>query len=65
MKAGAEPGSPRFQGKGRYISFTDPQYGAHGGAVLDGGVLSVSKLGRFPVRIHSASIVPCTARLRL
>jgi putative transposase len=38
VKAGETPGHPRFQGKGRYHSFTYPQYG--GGAVLDGGVLS-------------------------
>ena len=41
---------PRFQGRNRYNSFTYPQYG--GGAVLDGGVLSLSKIGRIPLRLH-------------
>ena len=44
------PGYPCFQGKGRYNSFTYPQYG--GGAVLDGGVLSLSKIGRICIRLH-------------
>jgi putative transposase len=47
---GETPGFPRFQGAGRYNSFTYPQYG--GGAVLDGGVLSLSKIGRFLIRVH-------------
>ncbi|HEY1387477.1 MAG TPA: transposase [Ktedonobacterales bacterium] len=50
IKQGETPGYPRFQGKGRYKSFTYPQYG--GGAVLDGGILSLSKIGRIPVRLH-------------
>ncbi len=50
--AGETPGSPRFQGRARYGSFTYPQYGAHGGVVLDGGVLSLSKIGRSPLRLH-------------
>jgi putative transposase len=49
-KNGEVPGYPRSQGHGRYHSFTYPQY--EGGAVLDGGVLSLSKLGRIPVRMH-------------
>src|SRR5262249_15248085 len=36
IRNGETPGYPRFQGKGRYNSFTYPHYG--GGAVLDGGV---------------------------
>jgi putative transposase len=47
---GEEPGYPRFQGRNRYNSFTYPQYGK--GAVLDGGVLSLSKIGRIPLRLH-------------
>jgi putative transposase len=43
-------GYPRFQGRQRYHSFTYPQYG--NGAVLDGGVLSLSKIGRIPLRMH-------------
>jgi putative transposase len=50
VKAGEKPEYPRFQGRNRYHSFTYPQYG--GGAVLDGGVLSLSKVGRIPVRLH-------------
>jgi putative transposase len=47
---GETPGYPRFQGATRYHSFTYPQYGH--GAVLDGGMLNLSKIGRIPVRIH-------------
>ncbi len=47
---GEEPGYPRFQGRNRYHSFTYPQYG--NGAMLDGGVLSLSKIGRIPLRLH-------------
>ena len=50
LKAGEKPGYPRFQGRDRYHSFTYPQYG--GGAVVDGGVLNLSKIGRIPIRLH-------------
>ncbi|MGZ6390078.1 MAG: RNA-guided endonuclease InsQ/TnpB family protein [Ktedonobacterales bacterium] len=50
VKNDESPGYPRFQGAGRYHSFTYPQYG--GGVVLDGGVLSVSKIGRIAIRMH-------------
>jgi putative transposase len=50
LKVGEEPGYPRFQGRTRYHSFTYPQYG--NGAVLDGGVLSLSKIGRIRLRLH-------------
>jgi len=52
VTAGARPGYPRFQGQDRYNSFTYPQVGAHGGAVLDGGVLALSKIGRIRLRLH-------------
>jgi putative transposase len=52
LQAGAHPGYPRFQGMDRYDSFTYPQVGAHGGAVLDGGMLRLSKLGRIRLRLH-------------
>ena len=52
VAAGEKPGYPRFQGQGRYNSFTYPQYGAHGGAVLDGAVLTLSKIGRIRIRLH-------------
>src|SRR5262249_28423599 len=35
-----------------YTSFTYPQVGEHGGAILDGGVLNLSKIGRIPIRLH-------------
>jgi putative transposase len=50
VKAGETPGYPRFQGKGRYNTFTFPEYG--NGAVLDGGLLSLSKIGRIHIRLH-------------
>ncbi|HEV2458983.1 MAG TPA: transposase [Ktedonobacterales bacterium] len=50
MLAGEALGYPRFQGKGRYNSFTIPQVGEHGGARLDNGLLVLSKIGRIAVR---------------
>jgi putative transposase len=50
VKAGETPGYPRFQGRGRYNSFTFPEYG--NGAVLDGRVLNLSKIGRIHIRLH-------------
>jgi putative transposase len=50
LKSGENPGYPRFQGRTRYKSFTVPQYG--NGVVLDGGILSLSKIGRIPLRLH-------------
>jgi putative transposase len=52
VKHGETPGYPRFQGKDRYNSFTYPQVGEHGGAALDGGMLSLSKIGRIRMRLH-------------
>src|SRR5215813_14375154 len=52
VTAGERPGYPRFQGTDRYTSFTYPQMGAHGGAALDGGMLSLSKIGRIRMRLH-------------
>jgi putative transposase len=55
VKAGERPGYPRFQGRDRYNSFTYPQvggHGAHGGAVVDGGMLTLSKIGRIRMRLH-------------
>jgi putative transposase len=50
VKNGETPGYPRFQGKDRYHSFTFPEYG--NGVVLDGAILSLSKIGRIPIRLH-------------
>jgi putative transposase len=52
VQAGERPGYPRFQGRDRYNSFTYPQVGAPGGAALDGGILSLSKIGRIRLRLH-------------
>jgi len=48
VKAGETPGFPRFQGRGRYHSFTYKQFG--NGARLDNGFLVLSKIGRVGVR---------------
>jgi putative transposase len=52
VKHGETPGYPRFQGKDRSTSFTYPQVGEHGGAALDGGMLTLSKIGRIRLRLH-------------
>ena len=49
VEAGEQPGYPRFQGRNRDNSFTYPQDG--GGAVLDGGLLNLSKIGRLRIRL--------------
>jgi hypothetical protein len=67
VQAGARPGYPRLQGRDRYNSFTYPQVGAHGGhggAVLDGGMLSLSKIGRIRLRLHRPVAGTPTARPR-
>jgi len=50
VKAGEEPGYPRFKGYGRYDSMTFPQYG--NGVRLDGSTLILSKLGNVKVELH-------------
>jgi putative transposase len=55
IKNGETPGYPRFQGRNRYNSFTYPQVDEHGGAVLDGGILSLSKIGLIPLWLHRPS----------
>jgi putative transposase len=52
VENGETPGYPRFQGNDRYHSFTYPQMGVHGGGALDGSILTLSKIGRIPFRIH-------------
>lgn len=47
-KAGENPGFPRFKGKGRYDSFTYPQYGFK----LEGDRLHLSKIGDVRVVLH-------------
>jgi transposase len=48
VKSGVTPGYPRFHGRDRYNSVPYPQVGEHGGTVLDGGLLSLSKSGTNP-----------------
>jgi putative transposase len=50
VKAGENPGYPRFRGYGRYDSLTYPQYG--NGAQLTGAHLQLSKIGNVPVVLH-------------
>jgi len=48
VKAGENPGDPRFKGRGRYDSFTYPQYGFK----LEGDRLHLSKIGDVKVVLH-------------
>jgi putative transposase len=48
VRAGEQPGSPRFQGARRYTSFTYTPFG--NGAQLENGILVLSKIGRLAVR---------------
>ncbi len=48
LKSGEKPGYPRFKGKGRYDSFTYPQYGFK----LDGDRLHLSKIGDVKIVLH-------------
>ena len=50
VKAGEEPGYPRFRGEHRYDSFTFPQ--APSGCKLTGDVLHLSKIGAVRVVLH-------------
>ena len=52
VKRGETPGYPRFHGRDRYNSVTYPQVGEHGGTRLEGSLLSLSKIGRIPIRLH-------------
>ncbi|HEY7339799.1 MAG TPA: transposase [Ktedonobacterales bacterium] len=48
VNAGQTPGFPRFQGRGRFNSFTYKEYG--NGATFDNGFLVLSKIGRMTLR---------------
>ena len=50
VKAGEEPGYPRFKGKGRYRSITYPQYG--NGVSITDDKLTLSKIGVVKVKLH-------------
>lgn len=62
VKAGEEPGYPRFRGRGRYDSFT---YTQSGFALLDNGRLRMSKIGDVKIELHrpiSGTIKTLTVR---
>ncbi|HWQ20461.1 MAG TPA: transposase, partial [Methanotrichaceae archaeon] len=48
VKAGENPGYPRFRGKGWYDSFTYPQFGFK----LQSGMLHLSKIGDVKIKMH-------------
>ena len=48
IREGQTPGFPRFQGRGRFDSFTYKEFG--NGATFDNGYLALSKIGRVAVR---------------
>lgn len=48
VKAGEEPGYPRFRGKGWYDSFSYPQKGFE----LESGKLHLSKIGDIKIKLH-------------
>jgi putative transposase len=50
VKAGEEPGYPRFKGKGQYKSITYPQYGK--GVKLVGDLLTLWKVGTVRINLH-------------
>lgn len=50
VKAGDDPGYPRFKSYGRYDSMTYSQYG--NGVRLDGNTLVLSKLGSIKIKMH-------------
>jgi putative transposase len=50
VKAGEQPGYPRFKGKGQYSSLTYPQYG--NGVSLNQQTLTLSKIGDVKVVMH-------------
>ncbi len=61
FNAGEKPGYPRFRGKGRYDSFTYPQFGFK----LKNNRLSLSKIGAVKVVLHrpiEGRVKTCTIR---
>jgi putative transposase len=52
LRNGEKPGYPRFQGQGRYDSFTYPQ----SGFALTGNLLTLSKIGDLKVRVHTPMV---------
>ena len=63
VKAGEDPGYPRFRGRGWYDSLTYPQYGY--GCALKDGNLRLSKIGDVKINLHRpivGDIKTCTVR---
>jgi putative transposase len=61
VKAGEKPGSPRFQGRNRYNSFTYPQ----GGYSLSEKRVTLSKIGSIKIKLHrplEGTIKTCTIK---
>jgi len=61
VKAGGEPGYPRFKGAGRYKSFTYPQFGFK----IEGSKLILSKIGSIRIfrhRVVEGKIKTCTIK---
>ncbi|HEY7349681.1 MAG TPA: transposase [Ktedonobacterales bacterium] len=61
IRNGETPGYPRFQGAGRYDSFTYPQ----AGFALAGNMLTLSKIGDLKVRLHrpmQGQVKTCTIK---
>ena len=61
VKAGEEPGYPRFKGKGRYDSITYKQFGVE----IKDGKLHLAKIGDIKIKIHrpiEGDIKTCTLR---
>jgi putative transposase len=64
IRNGETPGYPRFEGRNRYNSFTYPQVGDHGGAVIDNGFLVLSKVGHIAIHwSRSLDGTPKTVRI--
>ena len=62
VRNGEEPGYPRFQGKGRYDSFTYPQAGF---ALTHDSRVCLSKIGSIKVKLHrqiKGTIKTCTIK---
>ena len=62
MRNGEEPGYPRFQGKGRYDSFTYPQAGF---SLTHDHRICLSKIGSIKVKLHreiKGTIKTCTIK---
>jgi putative transposase len=61
VKAGEEPGYPRFKGRGRYDSITYKQFGVE----INNGKLHLAKIGDIKIKLHSpieGKIKTCTIR---